>query len=47
MEIIVETSYYQTVYPAEKHEVGSFVGENSVKIMGYHFQFRLKQRQLL
>lgn len=27
MEIIVETSYYQTVYPAEKHEVGSFVGK--------------------
>lgn len=27
MEIIVETSYYQTVYPVEKHEVGSFVGK--------------------
>ena len=26
MEIIIETSYYQTVYPVEKHEVGSFVG---------------------
>lgn len=26
MEIIIETSYYQTVYPAEKHEVKSFVG---------------------
>lgn len=26
MEIIVETSYYQTVYPVEMHEVGSFVG---------------------
>ena len=25
MEIIIETSYYQTVYPVEKHEVGSFV----------------------
>ena len=27
MEIIIETSYYQTVYPVEKHEVGSFVGK--------------------
>lgn len=27
MEIIVETSYYQTVYPIEQHEVGSFVGK--------------------
>lgn len=27
MEIIVETSYYQTVYPVEKHEVRSFVGK--------------------
>lgn len=26
MEIIIETSYYQTVYPVEKHNVGSFVG---------------------
>ena len=26
MEIIIETSYYQTVYPVEKHEVGCFVG---------------------
>ncbi len=26
MENIIETSYYQTVYPVEKHEVGSFVG---------------------
>lgn len=26
MEIIIETSYYQTVYPVEKHEVESFVG---------------------
>ncbi len=48
MEIIVETSYYQTVYPVEKHEVGSFVGkfcqENSVRKMEYHFQFHLKQQ---
>jgi len=27
LEIIVETSYYQTVYPVEKHAVGSFVGK--------------------
>jgi len=27
MEIIIETSYYQTVYPVEKHAVGSFVGK--------------------
>lgn len=27
VEIIVETSYYQTVYPVERHEVGSFVGK--------------------
>ena len=27
MEIIIETSYYQTVYPVEKHEVGSFFGK--------------------
>lgn len=27
MEIIIETSYYQTVYPVEKHEIGSFVGK--------------------
>lgn len=27
MEIIIETSYYQTVYPVEQHEVGSFVGK--------------------
>lgn len=27
MEIIVETSYYQTVYPVVKHEIGSFVGK--------------------
>lgn len=26
MEIIIETSYYQTVYPVETHEVGGFVG---------------------
>ncbi len=26
MEIIIETNYYQTVYPVEKHEVGSFIG---------------------
>lgn len=26
LEIIVETSYYQAVYPVEKHVVGSFVG---------------------
>lgn len=26
LEIIVETSYYQAVYPVEKHMVGSFVG---------------------
>lgn len=26
MEIIIETSYYQTVYPVEKHEVESFIG---------------------
>ena len=26
MEIIIETSYYQTVYPVEKLRVGSFVG---------------------
>lgn len=27
LEIIVETSYYQAVYPVEKHVVGSFVGK--------------------
>lgn len=27
LEIIVETSYYQTVYPVEKYVVGSFVGK--------------------
>ena len=27
LEIIVETSYYQTVYPAIKHNVASFVGK--------------------
>lgn len=27
LEIIVETSYYQTVYPVETHFVGSFVGK--------------------
>lgn len=27
LNIIVETSYYQTVYPVEKHNVGSFVGK--------------------
>ena len=27
LEIIIETSYYQTVYPVEKHTVGSFVGK--------------------
>lgn len=26
MEIIIETSYYQSVYPVEKHNIGSFVG---------------------
>lgn len=35
-EIIVETSYYQSVYPVEEHEVGSFVGkfcdENGIKL---------------
>lgn len=27
LEIIIETSYYQAVYPVEKHIVGSFVGK--------------------
>lgn len=27
LEIIIETSFYQTVYPVEKHIVGSFVGK--------------------
>lgn len=27
LEIIIETSYYQSVYPVEKHTVGSFVGK--------------------
>ena len=27
LEIIIETSYYQEVYPVEKHIVGSFVGK--------------------
>jgi len=27
LEIIVETSYYQAVYPVEKHVVGSFLGK--------------------
>lgn len=27
MEIIIETSYYQAVYPVEKHVVGSFIGK--------------------
>ena len=27
LEIIIETSYYQAVYPVEKHAVGSFVGK--------------------
>lgn len=27
LEIIIETSYYQAVYPVEKHMVGSFVGK--------------------
>lgn len=27
LEIIIETSYYQEVYPVEKHVVGSFVGK--------------------
>lgn len=27
LEIIIETSYYQSVYPVEKHIVGSFVGK--------------------
>ena len=26
LEIIIETSYYQSVYPVDKHVVGSFVG---------------------
>lgn len=26
MEIIIETSFYQNVYPIEKHNIGSFVG---------------------
>ena len=36
LEIIVETSYYQAVYPVEKHIVGSFVGrfckERNIKL---------------
>ena len=27
LEIIIETSYYQTVYPVEQHNVSSFVGK--------------------
>ncbi len=27
LEIIIETSYYQAVYPVEKHIVGSFIGK--------------------
>ena len=27
LEIIIETSYYQSVYPVDKHVVGSFVGK--------------------
>lgn len=27
LEIIIETSYYQAVYPVEKHVVGSFIGK--------------------
>lgn len=27
LEIIIETSYYQSVYPVEKHIVGSFIGK--------------------
>ena len=27
LEIIIETSYYQAVYPVEKYVVGSFVGK--------------------
>ncbi len=27
LEIVIETSYYQSVYPVEKHVVGSFVGK--------------------
>lgn len=27
LEIIIETSYYQSVYPVEKHIIGSFVGK--------------------
>ncbi|SFU49909.1 nucleotidyl transferase AbiEii/AbiGii toxin family protein [Butyrivibrio sp. INlla21] len=27
LELIVETSFYQTVYPVEKHEIKSFVGD--------------------
>ena len=38
MEIIIETSYYQTVYPVEKHEIGSFVGRfGQTKIDYLHF----------
>ena len=31
LEIIIETSYYQSVYPVEKHIVGSFVGKFCAK----------------
>ena len=35
-EIVIETSFYQSVYPVEKHPVGSFIGkfcdERSVKL---------------
>lgn len=31
LEIIIETSYYQIVYPVEKHEIGSFVGKFCVE----------------
>ena len=31
LEIIIETSYYQTVYPIEEHSVGSFVGKFCVE----------------
>ncbi len=27
LEIIIETSYYQSAYPVEKHSVGSFIGK--------------------
>lgn len=46
MEIIVETATIRQ-YTLLKNMKLEVLWENSVKIMGYHFQFRLKQRQLL